>query len=70
MCDDWRGFWGKGLVSSGRRCNGEMKVCYHLLDLLLGLLKMVGKLLVGSGKVFHRLSLVICRFSVDGGSGV
>ena len=47
-----------------------MKVCHHLRDLLLGLLKLVGKLLVGSGKVFHRLSLVIRGFSVGGGSGV
>ena len=47
-----------------------MKFCHHLRDLLLGLLKLVGKLLVGAGKVFHRLSLVIRGLSVGSGSGV
>ena len=28
--------FGAGLVSSGRRCNGEIKVCHNPLDLLLG----------------------------------
>ena len=36
---------------------------------MLGLLKLVGKLLVGAGKVCHRLSLVGCGLAVGGGSG-
>ena len=44
MCGDWRGFLG--LVTYGRRCNGETEVCHHLLNLLLGLLELVGELLV------------------------
>ena len=59
-----------GAVSSGRRCTRDMKFCHHLRDMLLGLLKLVGKLLVGAGKVFHRLSLVIRGLSVGSGSGV
>ena len=69
MCGDWRGFLGHGLVSSGRRCNREMEVCHHLLYLLLGLLELVGELLVGAGKVCHRLSLVGRGLAVGGGSG-
>ena len=44
MCDDWRGFLGQGLVTSGWRCNREMEVCHYLLEL-------VGELLVGAGKI-------------------
>ena len=51
MCGAWSEFWGMGLVSSGSRCNGERKVCHRLLDLVLGLLELVGELLVGDGKV-------------------
>ena len=43
--------FGVGLVSSGKRCYGEMEVYHHLLDLLLGSLELVGELLVGAGKV-------------------
>ena len=68
MCGEWRGFLGRGLVSSGRRCNREMEVCHHLLDMLLGLLELVGELLVGAGKVFHRLRLVGHGLAVSGGS--
>ena len=46
-----------------------MKVCHHLLDLLLGLLELVGELLVGDCKVCHRLSLVSRGLAVCGGSG-
>ena len=69
MCVDWCGFWGKGLVSSGRRCNGERKVFYNLLDLLLGLLELVGELLVGASNFFNRISLVGRGLAVGGGSG-
>ena len=68
MCGDWRGFLGRGLVNSGRRCNGEMEVCHNLLDLFLGLLDLVSELLVGAGKVCHRLSLVGHGLSVGGDS--
>ena len=40
------------------------------MDLLLGLLELVGELLVGSGKVCHHLSLVGRSLAVGGGSGV
>ena len=63
------GVWGGGLLSSGRRCNREMKVCYHLMNLLLGLLELVGELLVGAVKVCHRLSLFSRGLAVGGGSG-
>ena len=46
-----------------------MDVCHHLLDLFLGLLELVGELLVGAGKVCHRLSLVGRGLAVGGGSG-
>ena len=69
MCGDWRGFLGRGLVSSVRYCNGEMEVCHHMLDLLMGLLDLVGYLLVGVGKVSHRLCLVGRGLAVGGGSG-
>ena len=68
MCGDWRGFLGQGLVTSGRRCTGEMEVFHHLLDLLLGLLDLVGELLVDAGKVFHRFGLVGHGLAVGGGS--
>ena len=69
MCGDWRRFLGQGLITSGRCCNGEIEVFCHLLNLFLGLLELVGELLVGAGKVFHRLSLVGRGLAVGGGSG-
>ena len=51
MCDDWRGFLGRGLVTSGRRCTVEMEVCHHLLNLLLGLLELVGELMLCASQV-------------------
>ena len=69
MCRDWRGFLGRGLVYSGRRCSVEMEVCHHLLDLFLSLLELVGDLLVGDSKVFHRLSFVGPGLSGVGSSG-
>ena len=66
MCGDWRGFLGRGLVTSCWRCTREMEVCHNLLDLLLGLLDLVGELLVGIGKVCHRLSLVGCGLAAGG----
>ena len=68
-CGQWHGGLGRGLVSSGRHCSGEMKVCHHLLYLLVGLLELVGELLVGDSKVCHRLSLVSRGLEVGGGSG-
>ena len=46
-----------------------MEVCHHLLDLLMGLLELVGELLVGAGEVCHRLSLVGRDLAVGGSSG-
>ena len=58
MYGDWHEFLGRGLVTSGRRCTGGMEVCRHLLNLLLGLLELVGKLLVCASQVCHRFRLV------------
>ena len=69
MCGDWRRFLGCGRVPTGRRCTREMEVCHHLLDLLLGLLKLVGDLLVVAGEVFHLLSLIGRGLAVSNGSG-
>ena len=69
MCGEWRGFLGRVLVTSGRLYNRDMEICHHLLDLLLGLLELVGQLMVGAGKVCHRLSLVGRGLAVGGGSG-
>ena len=69
MCGDWRGFLRKGLVTSGRRCPGDMEVCHHLLNLFLGLLELVGELLVFSSQVCYFLCLVGRRLEVGGGSG-
>ena len=46
-----------------------MKVCHHLLDLLLGLFEMVSELLVVNSKVCHSLSLVSRCLVVGGGRG-
>ena len=69
MCGEWRGFLVRGLVTSGRRCTGEMEVCHNLLNLLLGLLELMGKLLVFSSQVCHHFRLVGCCLAVGGGSG-
>ena len=66
MCGDWRGFLGRVLVTSGRHCDREMEVCHHLLDMFLGLLELVGKLMVGTVKVCHHLSLVVRGSAVAG----
>ena len=58
MCGKWRGFLGRGLVTSGRRCNGEMEVYHHLLNMLLGLLELVDELLACASRVCHRFRLV------------
>ena len=39
-----------------------------MLNILLSLLDLVGELLVGAGKVFHRLRLVGHGLAVSGGS--
>ena len=70
MCGDWCVFLGREMVPTDRRYTREMEVCHHLLDLLLGLLELVGELLVGYAKVFHLLSLVGRGLAVGGGSGV
>ena len=69
MCGYWCGFLGRGLVTSGRRCNREMEVFHNMLDLLLVLLELFGELLVRTGKVCHRLSLVGRGLAVGGNSG-
>ena len=69
MCGDWRGFLGRGLVTYVRRCTGEMEVFHHLLNLLLGLLELVGELLVCASQVCHSLRLVGRGLAVGGGSG-
>ena len=69
MCGDWHGFLVRGLVTSVWHCTGEMEVCHHLLGLFLGLLELVGELLIVSGKVCRRLSLVGRGLAVGGGSG-
>ena len=69
MCGDCRGFLGRGLVTPGRRCTGEMEVCHHLLNLLLGLLELVGELLICASQVCHRFRLVDRCLAVGGGSG-
>ena len=69
MCGDWRGFLGRGLVTSGRCCAGEMESFHHFLNFLLGLLELVGELLVCASQVCHRFRLVGCFLAVGGGSG-
>ena len=69
MCGDWRGLLGRDLVTSGRRCTGEMEIFHHFLYLLLGLLDLVGKLLVCASQVCHRFCLVGCCLEVGDGSG-
>ena len=69
MCGNWHGVLGWGLVTSDRRCTGEMEVFHHLLNLVLGLLELVGELLVCASQVCHRFRLVGRRLAVDGGSG-
>ena len=69
MCGDWRGFLGRGSVTSGRRCTGEMDFFHHLLNLLLDLLELVGKMLVWASQVFQRFCLVGRGLEVGGGSG-
>ena len=69
MCCDWRRFLGRGLVTSGRRCTGEMEIFHNFLNLLLGLLELVGELLICASQVCHRFRLVGCYLAVVGGSG-
>ena len=69
MCGDWRGFLGQGLVTSGRCCTGEMDIFHHFLNLLLGLLELVGDLLVCASQVCRRFRLVVFYLGVGGGSG-
>ena len=69
MSGDWRGFWGHGLVPTGRRCTGEMEVFHRLLTLMLGRLELVGELLVCASQVCHRFRLVGRSLEFGGGSG-
>ena len=69
MCGDCHGVLEPGLVTSGRRCNGVMEVCHNLLDMLMGLLELIGELLVGTLKFCHRLNLVGRGLAVGGGGG-
>ena len=46
-----------------------MEVFHHLLNLLLGLLELVGKLLICASQVYHRLRWVGRGLAVGGGSG-
>ena len=46
-----------------------MEVFHNMLDLLLVLLELFGELLVRTGKVCHRLSLVGRGLAVGGNSG-
>ena len=69
MYGNWRGFLGRRLVTSDRRCTGEMEIFHHFLNLLLGLLELVGKFQVCARQVCHRFCLVGCCLAVGGGSG-
>ena len=71
LCGNEGGDWcgeGRGCaVASAWNCCGVVQICHHLLELLLGLLKLLGKILVRYRQVCDHLRLVCRCLTICGG---